>query len=311
MDFKPQNAKGVPSVTEAVTKVAEPVMEPKLDGWRMMAYVTEDGIAVYSRTGKLYSGRLPEVEAELAKLPVGTVLDGEVVDLKTQDVTAVTNVFGKSVAKATQEQRDKLTYVAFDVLRIGNTDSTAAPLSKRHAVLGEMLERTGVDESRVVRISQLPVDEDVYQAILESGYEGVMVKDLTKPYAQGKRGHGWFKIKAVTDIDVVVMGMELDGKGQHEGKVGRFVVGQYQDGEIVERAKVNPYDDAMRDAMTEAVRFAQENGTINEFAGRVLTIKHYGTLHQNGGDQVTGLRHPVFVRWREDKPASDCTYHND
>lgn len=41
----------------------------------------------------------------------------------------------------------------------------------------------------------------------------------------------------------------------------------------------------------------------NAFIGRVLEMKHYGVLKD-------GLRHPTFVRWREDKEATDCTFHN-
>jgi len=96
------------------------------------------------------------------------------------------------------------------------------------------------------------------------------------------------------------MGMECDGKGQHEGKVGRFVVGQWCKGELMERARVNPYDDAMRDAMTAGVEAAERGlPTDNPFIGRVCTIHHYGILKD-------GLRHPTFSRWREDKPASEC-----
>lgn len=308
MDFKPQNAKKAASVTEAASKCADPILEPKFDGWRAVMFITEDGVQVWSRTGKRYDGRHPEIEAELAKLPVGTILDGEVV-ADDQDCTKVVEVFGRSVSATSQAQRDVLRYVVFDVLHLGGADVDTCdhPLRARRNLYTTMLERCDVSEDWVVATPWFDAVEDHYTILVENGYEGAMVKDGEAKYAKGKRGHGFWKIKAMTEIDVFVMGMELDGKGQHDGKVGRFVVGQYEKNEsgelrVVERAKVNPYDDAMRDYLTEQRR-TQDAGGTNQALWRVMTIKHYGFTDP-------GLRHPVFVTWREDKDALECGYDN-
>src|SRR4051812_35045913 len=59
------------------------VMEPKLDGFRLLAYVTADGAQFYTRSKKSQEGKLPHIASELSQIfPAGTVLDGEIVALR-------------------------------------------------------------------------------------------------------------------------------------------------------------------------------------------------------------------------------------
>lgn len=290
MDFKPQNAKAMPSVAEAMRKCAKPVMELKYDGWRMVVIVTEQGPTLWSRAAKEYTGRIPEIEDLLAKLPAGTVLDGEIVDLDTHDYRSVTNVFGGKGLKD-KEKRDKLTYVPFDILELEGVDVTVNPLSNRRAYLSQALERYIGETNRIQMSPLIDCTQEAFEQLLEDGFEGAIVKDLAMPYSKGKRGHGIFKLKGIEEIDVVIMDLLVDGKGKYEGLVGRMIVGQYnEDGELVEISKVNCPDDAQRKDMTT---------NPAAYIGRVFEMKHYGQIED-------GYRHPNWIRWREDKNPEDC-----
>lgn len=316
MDFEPHNAKKALDVAEAAAKCQRPVLEPKFDGWRMITFIDADGEpTLFSRTGHSYTRVTPEpILEELRQFPPNTILDGEMVDaIHNKNCTAVTNVFGKSRNKALQIEKDRINYIIFDCTELAGEEIADLSLEGRRFQVGGLLAPDMVGAvhmggptptfERIALTPQAPAEQEYHELFVEvMGYEGSMVKDLDSTYCYGKRGYGWFKVKATVDIDVVVMGMELDGKGQHKGKVGRFRVGQYVDGELIERVSVNPYDDAMRDAFTAAVVVAEQGGT-NEFIGRVCTIKHYGALKDR-------VRHPVFARWREDKPAEECVFDN-
>lgn len=306
LHFKPQNAKKADDVAAAAAQCKNPMLEPKYDGWRMIVIIGADGEpALYSRTGKTYTRQTPEpILRELRRFPPNTILDGEMVDSQhNKNCIAVTNVFGKSKNKALQIEKDRINYIVFDCIELDGQKLASAMLRARREIFNIYTNAISKLE-RVALTPQAPAEQEYHALFLELGYEGTIVKDNDSTYAFGKRGHGWFKIKSTVDIDVVVMGMELDGKGQHEGKVGRFVVGQYQMGELCERARVNPYDDAMRNAMTKATEEAEANPLqSNSFYSRVCTIKHYGVLKD-------GLRHPTFVKWREDKPAEECEFDN-
>jgi ATP-dependent DNA ligase len=303
LPVKPQDAKKAESVEEAATKCDQPVIEPKLDGWRLIVHIDGDGEPhVFTRPGKVYTSRVPvEILRELKRFPPDTVLDGEIADATdNKNCTAVVNVLGKSKDQPTKQESDKLHFFVFDLLRMNGVDLRSFPLVERRSAVQKLLEVA--DTSRMALVPQAPAEQAYYDLMVEEGYEGAMVKDNAASYASGKRGYGWYKLKATVEIDVVVMGMALDGQGQHKGKVGRFVVGQYVEGELQERARVNPYDDAMRDLMTfHAVRSTAD--LPNALIGKVCTIKHYGVLKD-------GLRHPTFVKWREDKAAKECMFDN-
>lgn len=304
LHFRPQNAKKAESLADAVSQCKRPIIQPKWDGWRMIVIIDGTGEpSLWSRTGKPYRAQTPErILDELRQLPIYTILDGEMVDrTDNNNCVAVTNVFGKSKAKALAFEQDKIQYVIFDCIELAGWDMTNSSLEDRQAAIELHLEEnTNFDCVRLT--PQAPAEPEFESVILEQGFEGIMVKDLDSVYAKGKRGWGWWKLKSTLEIDVFITGMSLDGKGQHEGKVGRFEVSQFvypEDGgdpEIVKRAMVNPYDDAMRNAMTAAI----DSG---EFLGKVCTLKHYGVVKD-------GLRHPTFSRWREDKPAEDCVFDN-
>jgi DNA ligase 1 len=299
LELKPQNAKPAQTVAEAAAKCKDPRIEPKYDGWRMITVVDGDGQPhLFSRTGKVYTNRAPlEIIQQLGWFPPNTILDGEMVDLEGQDCIAATRVFGKSRATPTKAELDKISYVIFDVTRLYDSDMMPFDLRSRRMALEKLLEALAekVPELRVALTAQAPAEQEYYELLVHGhGFEGVMIKDLDAHYAPGKRGHGWFKIKAVSDIDIVVTDVLMDGKGQYRGKAGRWVASQWVAGTLVERAKVNCYDDEMRDGMT---------ADPGSFIGRVATIKHYGVLKD-------GLRHPTFVCWREDKPAIECHYDN-
>lgn len=288
MDFKPMNAKAH-TVEEAIAKCQSPIMEIKYDGWRMVVTVEEDGAHFWSRTGKEYTGKVPHIEAEIAKLfPVGTILDGEIVDLEDHECTAVTNVFGKSKSIPEPDQIAKLTYVAFDIIQDGEDDVTHWTLTQRKYKITATLERA--DHRLVTTSKWFEATEERYTQFIADGLEGAMVKCAEAPYKKGKRGHGWFKVKGNVTIDVVVMELPHNGKGKFEGQVGNVVVGQIEDGIVVPVAQVNAPDDATRLHMTS---------NPEEYVGRVMEMKHYGKLKD-------GYRHPTFIRWREDKKAEDC-----
>jgi DNA ligase-1 len=59
---------------------------------------------------------------------------------------------------------------------------------------------------------------------LERGHEGVMVKSLVAPYAAGRRGSAWIKVKTARTLDLVVLGVEW-GSGRRQGWLSNLHLG--------------------------------------------------------------------------------------
>ncbi len=59
---------------------------------------------------------------------------------------------------------------------------------------------------------------------LAAGHEGVVVKGLDAPYAAGRRGSAWVKVKPVHTLDLVVLAVER-GSGRRRGWLSNIHLG--------------------------------------------------------------------------------------
>ena len=123
------------------------VLEPKWDGIRAVAHVTEDGPRLFTRHGRPHHDRFPRLNAALAELPVGTVLDGELACLQPLAGGRVRCRFDRVSAfmvSRTPHRPDAdgltATLVAFDVLAVAGADLRAAPWHERRAQLEALLD---------------------------------------------------------------------------------------------------------------------------------------------------------------------------
>ncbi len=101
----------------------------------------------------------------------------------------------------------------------------------------------------------------------------------------------WWKVKPQKTIDAIVTGFK-EGNGKYLGGVGALKVSVYIDDKFREIASVSGMDDATRWDIDE-----------DEDLGRVCEVEY-----QELGNKKR-LIHAHFVRWRDDKPADQCTYN--
>lgn len=265
------------------------VMEPKFDGWRLLIHVGPNGVNFYTRTGKAHAGKLPHIEAAVAHLPVHTWLDGEVVALDNNGMPewgTVQSILGSNGV----DSAGKLIYFAFDLLAFNSLDIRRLALSERRNAMGQCL--TPSPNFRIT--PQFPADHKLHDQLVEQGYEGTIIKDPSKPYASGKRGQGWFKLKASDEMDVVVMGFK-PGENSFAGMIGAIEFGQYQNGTLVHRGRCSGMTMKQRKDMT-----ALQQEMIDSQA--VISMAYMGIMPSGSP------RHPQFKRLRTDKPAKDCVW---
>lgn len=271
------------------------VGEPKLDGWRLLIHVTEDGVEIWTRNGKRHDGSLPTIEAELREnLPPGTWIDTEAVALHVVDGKVTTSsskvgkILGSNPAKA-QAMEDQITLMAFDLLAHGGIDATKVPFGQRRELLEQIF--AGAEWKRTTLVPQLRPTEASYDALLAHGFEGMMVKDRKARYAPDARRQ--IKVKPELELDAILTGF-TDGKDGFKGLIGAVTFGALDaDGNLVELGKCSGMDMKVREDMTK---------NPGKYVGQPAEIK-YLERHPTGG-----FRNPNFKRLRGGElTVADCT----
>ena len=224
---QPMLADSAPDVAGALGASGAATLEWKLDGARIQVHRAGDRVAVYTRNLNDVTSRVPEVvEAVRAFSARELILDGEVIALAAHarplSFQDTMRRFGRRLDVEALRAERPLTPYFFDVLLHDGEEIMDRPLSERLSLLDAIVPAA----FRVPRIVTSDVDEAVrfQTGALERGHEGVMVKSLAAPYAAGRRGSAWIKVKTARTLDLVVLAVEW-GSGRRQGWLSNLHLG--------------------------------------------------------------------------------------
>jgi DNA ligase 1 len=207
-------------------------VEFKFDGARIQAHRDGDVVRVWTRTLREVTDRVPELVDRIRALPCGTaVLDGETLALdddgRPRAFQDTMSRFGSEAGDALSADRGLLlSPFLFDVLHLDGRDLLEEPLHVRLEALAGLLAAPEHAPLRMPGVRH-PTPEQaatVLDDALAAGHEGVVVKALDAPYAAGRRGRSWQKVKPVHTLDLVVLGAEW-GYGRRSGKLSNIHLG--------------------------------------------------------------------------------------
>ncbi|WP_448628525.1 ATP-dependent DNA ligase [Geodermatophilus sp. URMC 64] len=211
---------------------ADVTVEHKLDGARIQVHRDGDVVRVWTRTLREVTDAVPELAERVRALPCrSVVLDGETLALdddgRPRTFQDTMSRFGS--AGPGGEGGDATVLLSpffFDVLHLDGRDLLDEPLRVRLDALAQLL---AADEHAALRMPGVrkPTPEQaagVLEGALAAGHEGVVVKDLGAPYAAGRRGRAWQKVKPVHTLDLVVIGAEW-GYGRRTGQLSNIHLG--------------------------------------------------------------------------------------
>ncbi len=220
--IRPMLASPAESLDEAIAEHAEMLVEYKMDGARIQVHREGDEVHIYTRTLREITGSVGELVDLVRSLPcTSVVLDGETLALtddgRPRPFQETMSRFGSS--REEQVKALLLRPYFFDCLHLDGVDLLDAPLSERNAALHR------VAGEHVIPGELRPASaEGVLEAAMAAGHEGVMVKDLASPYAAGRRGRAWLKVKPVHTIDLIVLAAEW-GHGRRTGTLSNLHLG--------------------------------------------------------------------------------------
>jgi bifunctional non-homologous end joining protein LigD len=282
------------TLTDARFDDAEWVFEQKLDGFRFLAFVNDGEARLLTRNQIRH--RHPDVEAVLLAQPTKNfVVDGEV-------------VWGQRRPGAPRAAGDdSAVYAVFDVLYFDGYDVTQLPLHARKQLL--------VDEFGWIDPLQLvePLPETgtaAYERACREGWEGVMAKRLDSVY-EHKRSRAWLKMKCDASQEFVVGGY-TDPNGARVG-FGALLIGYYDGDDLVYAGRLGTGFNTrlLLDLHAQLRSMEVASPPFTRGSGLPKTAAHWvrpeivvdAAFMEWTGDGK--LRHPRFVRVRDDKSPRD------
>ena len=281
--------------------------EIKWDGYRAIADIADQNVALYSRNGNSFLDHYPLLVDSLKKIKHNAVIDGEIV---------VLNEKGYPDFQKIQHYEDNtnfpLIYYVFDLLSLNDQSLYDQPLIERKQLLKKL-----IGKNPMIKYSEhvLRNGIDFFNASEQKNLEGIMAKKSDSHYYPGKRTNEWLKIKNHKTVDVIIAGYTRPtGSRKYfgslvlalkEGKefkhVGHAGTG-FDDKKLKElyklfqplKQKVSPFKDPIE---------------TNE---QVTWIKPVLVCEVKFTEWTKDekLRHPVFMRLRNDKSPKEIDMKN-
>ena len=311
-------AKLAPMLAEAGEKSfnkADWLWEPKLDGYRTLAFIGADGdVTLRSRNGLDLSPQFPGLVAELAKQgPHGMVIDGEIIVLDASGRPSFNALQNRAQLKgereiAAAEQANPAVFFAFDLPHFAGVDLRKAIYADRRRYLLQC-----VLPSPLVQLVHASEDGVALEsAAVASGFEGVVGKRKDSRYEAGKRSTAWLKVKPTMSADFVIGGY-TQGKGSR-GTLGSILVGYWDKGKLRFASHVGSgFDDAKLADMKKRLDplKAKTNPFSEEPERNAPTTwvepKVVAEICFHSWTEDDHLRAPVFMRVRDDLDAKKVT----
>ncbi|QGQ19860.1 ATP-dependent DNA ligase [Cellulomonas sp. JZ18] len=203
-------------------------VEPKWDGFRTIVFRDGDDVELGSRNEKPMTRYFPELVAALKEnLPERCVVDGEIVVVTGDrlDFDALQQRIHPAASRVKLlAGQTPASFVAFDLLALGDEDLMRTPFRERRARLVEAL----ADAQAPVHVTPATGDMDEAQRWFTqfegAGLDGVVAKPLDGTYQPDKRT--MFKVKHERTADCVVAGFRWHKTGD---VVGSLLLGLWSD----------------------------------------------------------------------------------
>ena len=291
----------------------EPVVaQPKYDGERMLVHFNK---GEYYCTSRRHSKKTDRYMENQDKLPVLELIADDLADLDytvidcecyAKDWSTIVGILHSLPERAIElQEKDKARFAAFDCIFYDGKDLRELPYAVRLSYLVKLIDKINYEPFHLVRfmndahtigemqnatlIESTSDWQECMENAVNAGFEGIVIKSLLKKYYD--KG-AILKCKKFETIDCVVIGFQ-DGRGKYENSIGALEIGYYDKAknDFVKISNVNCGTDAEREAI---------NNCKLKYLYKVVEVKCQEITDKS-------LRHPVFVRFRDDKDYTMCT----
>lgn len=283
------------------------IHELKFDGYRMVCHINRGKATFWSRNGKDWTEKFPNLSRAVKELPVtNAIIDGEVV---------VVDKKGRSSFQQLQQSWGKgatsFIYQLFDLIYVDGYSLVKTPLVERKNVLAQLL--ASVDPKGALRYSDHIEGNGkaFFEQACKHQIEGIVSKLAVAPY-ESTRTKSWLKVKCNRRQEFVIAGY-TDSKKGFPG-FGSLVLGVYEKGKLVyagrvgtgfsirQRVELQKKLEQIAQPKMPFVSLPRDPGLRNAHWAKPKLV---GEVEFTEWTTDGIIRHPSFQGLREDKKASE------
>ncbi|MFH1401031.1 MAG: hypothetical protein ABIH41_05935 [Nanoarchaeota archaeon] len=232
--------------------------EVKEDGYRMQVHKRAGEVRAFTRSmNRIELGLFPELQASLAALPE-CILDAELIGADRVGVAGFDAVKRRFRSRVGNKGLDAylrsgvvedhpVALRVFDTLYWEGAARIDQPLSERRAITESILEKK-ISPSVLHVVDDAAALGSLFDSLVSDRYEGLVCKDPRSSYVPGSRTKDWIKLKRAENLDLVVLGLYLEG-----GRIGQVLCGTYDDdvGAYQTLAKVNAKREGLDERLSD------------------------------------------------------------
>lgn len=292
------------------------IAQPKYDGERMLIHINHGEVYCTSRRYSKKTGRFMENQDKLPILKdvvASFDLDYTVLDCEcySKDWSTIVGILHSLPERAIELSKVNIPHFAvFDCIWYDGHDVRDNEYGDRLNLAAKVVEKLHYSPLHMAEVMNddavtgWKVDSNWHnwslidskeswqkamQRALDAGFEGIVVKSLQKKYYD--KGAS-LKCKKFETVDCVVYDYQ-QGTGKYANTVGALKIGYYDpvSNVVVGISKVNCSTDEERNRWRDEWEYRK---------GSVIEVKCQEITERS-------LRHPVYVRLREDKDMTMCT----
>jgi DNA ligase-1 len=290
--------------------------EWKWDGIRGQLIRRGQQTFLWSRGEELVTERFPEIARAGARLPEGTVIDGEILAWSGDGVLPFARLqrrIGRKQLTAKVLADAPVAMLAYDLLELEATDIRDRPLDVRRQALATVVSYAAdaaLRLSPVVSASTWAVLADLRAQSRGRGVEGLMLKRRESPYGVGRTRGDWWKWKIDPySIDAVLVYAQR-GHGRRASLYTDYTFAVWDGDALVPFAKA--YSGLTDEEIREVDGFVRRN-TVEKFGPvrsvrpeLVFEIGFEGIQRSPRHKSGIAVRFPRMLRMRRDKPAAEA-----
>lgn len=333
--IKPMLAK---SVGDQLPDGDDLVFEPKWDGFRCLVFRSGDKVLLQSRNEKPFERYVPEIIGPLQdQLPERCVVDGELVVVT--DGWLDFEALGQRIHPAESRinrlaEETPSSFIAFDLLGLGDTDLRAEPFQERRRLLEDALGSLTPPLYLTPATTDRELAWEWFKRFEGAGLDGLIAKPPDGLYLENKRAQ--FKVKHKRTADCVVAGWRPHKSGDG---VGSLLLGVNRDGQLQHMGVATSFTAKRRAELVDEIShlaMTEEEVGDHPWSDWARAEAHDGSMRMPGSPSrwsakkdsswiplqptdvvevaYEGLlsgrfRHSSrFVRWRLDRAPESCTY---